>query len=116
MPPSLIVDCRANRLTLRFEIVGDLGSRVERLRRSRLPEAAARERTNNNAAGSRDGGFPQRLGRENMLTRLPSGSRSKSERLPHGIDVVGITMFAPYAFIRSNTASTSSTSNSRIAD
>lgn len=75
-----------------------------------------RERTNNDASGSRDSGFPQRLGRENMLTRFPSGSRNKSERLPHGINVVGITMFVQNAFIRSNTASTSSTSNSRIAD
>jgi len=77
---------------------------------------SGRSRTNNDAAASCDGRSPQRLGRENMLTRFPSGSRSKSERLPHGINVVGITMFVPDAFIRSNTASTSSTSNSRIAD
>jgi len=77
---------------------------------------SSRSRTNNDAAASCDGRSPQRLGRENMLTRFPSGSRSKSERLPHGINVVGITMFVPDAFIRSNTASTSSTSNSRIAD
>jgi hypothetical protein len=51
----------------------------------------------------------------NRLTRLPSGSRNSSARLPHGIVVGSVTTSARRPRIRSYSASTSSTMNSRIA-
>jgi hypothetical protein len=49
------------------------------------------------------------------LTRLPSGSRNNTERLPHGIVVGALTNSVVNCLNRSYSASTSSTRNSMIA-
>src|SRR6516164_10136309 len=79
---------------------------------SREPEGHAAVR--NRRSGRGPAGRAAGQGRENTLTRLPSGSLKIMDRLPHGCVVGGRTQPTPRAATRGYSASTSPAAKSRI--